>query len=75
MAYCDKTINFQLGFDTSPVSMKTAEIGDVTLNHINILNSKIGLVNTGKIQAESIDLSIDSLMKNNQKELSDAIKN
>lgn len=75
--YYDKTIDFQLGFTSQlPAPMKAAavEIGDVTLNHINISNSNVGMVNTGKIQAESIDLSIDALIKGNEQELAKAIK-
>ena len=76
MEYCDKTIDFQLGFTSQPpVPMKVAvEVGDVTLNHINISNSNVGMVNTGKIQAESIDLSIDALIRGNEQELAKAIK-
>lgn len=75
MEFCDKQIAFQQGFVSSPITIKAAtEIGDISLNHINISDSKIGMVNTGNIHAESIALSIDSLINNNEKEIADALK-
>ncbi len=77
MEYCDRTMDFQLGLTpqaSAPMKATAVPVGEVTLNHINISNSNVGMVNTGKIQAESIDLSIDALIKGNEQELAKAIK-
>lgn len=74
MEFADQHMNEVLGFDPKPEPKVIALKGSTILNNINFNNSSIGLLNTGRIQAESIDLSINSLKNNNQNDIADILK-
>lgn len=75
ITYCNTVQALQLEFNPLPVSTKIPKMGDITLNHYyDISNSNIGLLNAGTIQAELIDVSMEMLIKNNQENLADVIK-
>ncbi|MBP6917619.1 MAG: hypothetical protein KBB94_01725 [Legionellaceae bacterium] len=67
MQWADQTMKEILGFPPGNSPVNNVDINMGNINHIN--NSTVGLINNGKIQTSSIEVAIDSLQKNNQKEM------
>jgi hypothetical protein len=72
MQWADQTMLEILGFPPTNSSVNNVDVNMGNINHIN--NSTIGLINNGKLQTNSIEIAIDFLQKNNQKEIADILK-
>ena len=67
MQWADQTMKEILGFPSTNSPVNNVDINMGNINHIN--NSTVGLINNGKIQTSYIEVAIDSLQKNNQREM------
>lgn len=76
--WVEQDINAIFGISNIPkspiVNNRITRQGDLTLNNINVANSNVGMINIGRIQAESINVAISELEKNNQDEIANALK-
>jgi hypothetical protein len=72
MQWADKTLLETLGFQPNEPAINNIGINMGNVNHI--INSTVGVVNNGEIRTNSIKIAIDSLEKNNQKEIAYTLK-
>lgn len=72
--HSEQLMDYMAGFGPPPKPVAISEPSNMTFNNINVSNSNIGMINTGKVYAETIDLAISSLKNHNQLEVAKALK-